>query len=106
MSVASPHPPDLPCAGCYAPCCTRGPHGWARAVNVAPDEQFPFPEVLVDGAIPYDENGRCPFLNADHRCSIYEHRPRLCREFRCDSDPNFLRVHPRVELLIGGQPWR
>lgn len=38
--------------------------------------------------IRYDEDGDtvmkttpCPFLNTDHTCQVYEHRPRACREY-------------------------
>lgn len=30
----------------------------------------------------YDERGHCPML-VDERCSIYDHRPRTCREYDC-----------------------
>jgi len=30
----------------------------------------------------YDAQGRCPMLEGDS-CSIYEHRPRTCRDFDC-----------------------
>lgn len=38
--------------------------------------------------------GKCPFLNAQNMCDIYEHRPKVCREFpRCHPEacPNVLK---------------
>ena len=29
----------------------------------------------------------CPELNAEGRCSVYENRPQLCRDFKAGSDP-------------------
>lgn len=34
------------------------------------------PELTIIGA-----NGPCPHLSASHRCSVYEHRPIICRVF-------------------------
>ena len=30
---------------------------------------------------------KCPFLRADYKCNIYEHRPSLCRRFGDGSHP-------------------
>ena len=31
----------------------------------------------------------CPFLNLEtHLCNIYEHRPYICRSFKCDIKPS------------------
>jgi Fe-S-cluster containining protein len=81
--------------GAYVPCgscsgCCRG----SMFIHIRPEETdtlahipgellFPAP-----GAPPghvlmgYDAQGRCPMLDED-RCTIYEHRPRTCRDFDC-----------------------
>lgn len=37
----------------------------------------------------------CPFLEADHRCSIYESRPKACREYPHTGQRKF---HSRIEI--------
>lgn len=32
-------------------------------------------------------NNKCPFLNAQFRCNIYEERPEICRKFGDGSHP-------------------
>jgi len=32
------------------------------------------------------KNGDCWYLTEDGRCSIYENRPQVCREFDCEKD--------------------
>jgi Predicted Fe-S-cluster oxidoreductase len=29
----------------------------------------------------------CPFLGSDNRCTIYEIRPKTCKEYTCKNDP-------------------
>lgn len=49
--------------------------------------------------------GVCPFLGLDNRCSIYEHRPDVCRQFGqawhhyvvCTYQSHTGRVRPRLE---------
>jgi Fe-S-cluster containining protein len=35
--------------------------------------------------LPVQADGACTYLLEDGKCSIYETRPRACRDFRCDS---------------------
>jgi len=78
----------VPCGECRA-CCTS-----SLFVHVAPDETrtlariptellFPAPD-MPDGhtVMGYDEHGHCPMFR-DGECSIYEDRPRTCRQFDC-----------------------
>ncbi len=95
---------DVPCGRCTA-CCTS-----SQFVHVGPDELdaiahipaallFPAP-----GAPPghrllgYDEHGHCPMLVAG-TCSIYEHRPRTCRDYDCR-----VLAATAVELEPGDKP--
>jgi Fe-S-cluster containining protein len=41
---------------------------------------FPAIRPVVDAAAKYP----CPFLGVDDRCGVYEDRPNLCREYRCE----------------------
>lgn len=95
----------LPCqrvpGKCDAPCCKRGAHGWPVAVRLEPDEQFAHMHAVFDGAVPYRDDGRCVFLGADDRCTIYDERPRGCRHFNCAKDRQFQAAFPMVKALLG-----
>jgi Fe-S-cluster containining protein len=79
---------DVPCGSCTA-CCT-----WAQSVPIAPDEVDTLAHLPAGAAVPAsmrpaghmvlrsDERGHCPML-VDGRCSIYDHRPRACRNYDC-----------------------
>jgi hypothetical protein len=87
------------CDRCYAPgaCCKRfslgsDRNGWSNWVGdgqkVLIDNDLPF--VIVDSYGPFtDSDGceyevnfyGCPKLGADGRCTIYDSRPKLCRDF-------------------------
>lgn len=78
---------DVPCGGCTA-CCRA-----SYFIHIAPDEvetlrripkalQFPAPGRPGHVVLGYDERGHCPML-VDDRCTIYEHRPRTCRQYDC-----------------------
>lgn len=79
---------DVPCGTCTG-CCRASmfihirPEETDTLAHIPPELLFPAP-----GAPPghvlmgYDAQGRCPMLEGD-RCSIYEHRPRTCRDFDC-----------------------
>src|SRR5688572_7337692 len=79
---------DVPCGGCTA-CCRS-----SYFVHIEPDETATLrriPKALLFPApgqprghvvLGYDERGQCPML-VDDRCSIYEDRPRTCRQFDC-----------------------
>ena len=83
---------DVPCGNCTA-CCTS-----SQFVHIGPDEvetiscipaEFLFPAPgLPTGhvVLGYDERGHCPML-VDHKCTIYEHRPRTWRVYDCRSFP-------------------
>ena len=79
---------DVPCGDCTG-CCTS-----SYFVHIEPDETetlrhipaallFPAPGLPTGNVLlGYDERGHCPML-VDGACSIYEHRPRTCREYDC-----------------------
>lgn len=87
-AVADKNTVDVPCGSCIA-CCTS-----SYFVQIGPDEtetlrripkalSFPAPGLPIGTVLMgYDEQGRCPMLK-DGRCSIYEHRPRTCRNYDC-----------------------
>lgn len=80
---------DVPCGDCCACCAT------SHFVHIGPDEErtvaviprellFPAPGLPAGNVLlGYDEQGRCPMLAADGRCSIYAARPLTCRTYDC-----------------------
>lgn len=89
----------VPCGECNA-CCKSSyfvhiePHE-TKALSLIPDK-FKLPIYgLPEGNVflEHDENGHCPMLIND-RCSIYEHRPTICRPFDC-------RVFPAADIHKG-----
>ncbi len=79
---------EVPCGDCTG-CCTS-----SYFVHIEPDETetlrhippallFPAPGLPAGNLLlGYDERGQCPML-VDGACSIYESRPRTCREYDC-----------------------
>ncbi len=84
---------DSPCDLCTAACCRQNGHAYA-VLLVGEQERRRFAAFSVDvpveqggrvsleRVLPY-RDGRCAFLGEDDRCTIYEDRPRSCREFQC-----------------------
>ncbi len=91
---------DVPCGDCTG-CCTSsyfvhiGPDEADTLQRIPPALLFPAPG-LADGHVlmGYDERGHCPML-VDGACTIYEHRPRTCREYDC-------RIFPASGLVPDG----
>jgi Fe-S-cluster containining protein len=81
-----------PCERCVAACCKQNGHDYA--VLLEGDERRKFAAfaaevpirdgrgVTIERVLPY-RDGRCQFLDADDRCTIYEDRPINCRRFEC-----------------------
>lgn len=112
---------DPPCDGCTGVCCKSPVHKFA--VILQPEEQDNYEHVWLDedgnsikagGTAPFNpvipyKDGKCIYLGSDNRCTIYERRPTLCREFSCLSGYRkhgdkghgfFLEDHPEVVELI------
>jgi len=80
---------DVPCGACSA-CCTTShfvhirPEEGRSLAQVPQELLFPAPGLPAGHVLlGYDEQGRCPMLAGDGRCSIYEHRPLTCRTYDC-----------------------
>ncbi|NDV69052.1 YkgJ family cysteine cluster protein [Dysgonomonas sp. 25] len=87
----------LACANC---CKTLGPAIYdkdidriAKALRVKPSE-------VVAQYLKIDEDGDyvfqsmpCPFLMPDNYCSIYEHRPKACREYPHTDRKKFVQIY-------------
>jgi Fe-S-cluster containining protein len=85
---------NVPCGSCTA-CCT---HLHLHA-EIQPEELSAFPEAVKNDTIahgwrlPKKDNGECVHL-VGGQCSIYERRPRACRDFDCRA--YFFWMHPFV----------
>jgi Fe-S-cluster containining protein len=62
--------------------------------------------VTTERVLPY-RDGRCQFLDADDRCTIYDDRPVNCRRFECapgfhhdGNHSEFLRRNPDVLAML------
>lgn len=88
----------LSCANC---CRTLGPRisdkdieRMAKALRIKPN-------TLIDNYLRIDEDGDtvfktmpCPFLGDDNYCSIYEARPKACREYPHTDRKKFAQIFP------------
>jgi Fe-S-cluster containining protein len=109
-----------PCDRCDAACCRQTATEFAvllqddaerrrfAAWSITLPIRSSSGELVHERVIPY-RDGRCPFLGDDHLCTIYEDRPRGCRDFECTRYFNaegsgvhglFLRRNPGVVGLL------
>lgn len=79
---------NVPCGTCTA-CCTSSYFKVVEAdevetINKIPKHLRHYSPGLSEGSIliGYDSNGHCVMLK-DGQCSIYDFRPKMCREFDC-----------------------
>lgn len=89
----------LSCANC---CKTTGPLFTGKDINRLARHFGLRPAEFIDQYLRVDEDGDfvlksvpCPFLGEDNYCSVYEVRPKACREFP-HTDRN--RMHQILEL--------
>jgi hypothetical protein len=109
-----------PCDRCVAACCKQNGHEFAALLR-GDDEvrrfsafsiAHPFVDeggaMRVERVLPYVA-GRCQFLGRDDRCTIYDDRPRACRQFECAPQFNadgpgrhgpFMRRNPHVLTML------
>lgn len=83
-----------PCERCVAACCKQNGHEFAAllrgdeelrcfaAFSIEATFQDTQGLLRVEKVLPYVA-GRCQFLGRDDRCTIYDDRPRACRQFEC-----------------------
>lgn len=100
-----PHEP--PCDRCPARCCRRQTSGWPFAIELVEADGDRFDEFSVHDAvlgarvIPYNEDGRCPYLADDNRCRVHADKPVSCREFTCTTGHIvFLSRNPELVRLL------
>ena len=98
-----------PCEQCQAYCCKQRGHDFAVLLEESEVERFDLACLVKDQGwcLPYVD-GKCAYLGDDDRCTIYESRPKRCREFNCingykckgEYHSFFLEDHPEVVSLI------
>ena len=83
-SIAVYRPTSEPRPSCYG--CGRCCIGNLRVQPEVADKIDP---AYIDehGYLRHDSSGRCIFLDAQNLCSIYENRPKVCRDFARGSNP-------------------
>jgi uncharacterized protein len=88
----------LECANC---CRTLGPRVTDNDVRKISSSLRMKPSAFVEQYLVVDEDGDyvfksmpCPFLGSDNYCSIYEDRPRACREYPHTDRPRMYQVMP------------
>ena len=108
-----------PCHACRANCCKQNGHDYAVLLEPREYARFrPFSTPIAvnrngtpvqERVLPYTTDGRCQFLDAANRCTIYEDRPASCRRFECVTFYNagglgkharFLHLNPDVRQLL------
>ena len=79
---------QIDCLSCANCCKTTGPLFTASDINRIAKLMRLKPREFIATYLRVDEEGDhvlqqlpCPFLNTDNTCSIYEHRPKACREY-------------------------
>lgn len=86
---------DVPCGAC-AECCTKlSPY---LTIEEFSSGNYAYTFVKIEGAdmpviaIPKNKNGGCMYF-IDNKCSIYESRPKACRQFDCRNPET---SHPKI----------
>lgn len=87
----------LDCANC---CRTLGPAITDKDIDKIAKFLRMKPSVVVDSYLRIDEDGDyvfksmpCPFLMSDNYCSIYEARPKACREYPHTDRKKFAQIY-------------
>lgn len=93
---------NLPCKSCKAECCispalTLEEYDFLKAKY--PDVLFK--EVVLEPGLPVLRHigrvgQRCPFVKKNNRCSIYNERPNVCREFGVHEKLPCPKVYPNA----------
>ena len=87
----------LSCANC---CKTTGPLFTQKDIERLSDLLRIKPSQFIEKYLRIDEENDfvlqsvpCPFLGADNYCSVYEHRPKACREFPHTDRKKFYQIN-------------
>lgn len=88
----------LECANC---CRSLGPRLTDRDIERIANALRLKPHEVIARHLRIDEDGDyvfkempCPFLCSDNYCSVYEHRPKACREYPHTDRKKFYQLYP------------
>ncbi len=88
------------CLSCGNCCRTTGPLLTSKDVDVLSHHLRIKPGELFEKYLRVDEDGDtvfkgmpCPFLGDDNFCSVYEHRPKACREYPHTNRKKFYQIN-------------
>jgi len=88
------------CLSCGNCCRTTGPLLSTRDTEALADHLKMKPGAFHEKYVRMDEDGDyvfkgmpCPFLGDDNHCSVYEHRPKACREYPHTNRRKFYQIN-------------
>lgn len=96
---------EIDCISCANCCKTLGPSITLKDIDKIAKALKVKPSQVVDDYLKIDEDGDyvfrtmpCPFLLDDNYCSIYEHRPKACREYPHTDRKRFVQIYKLTVL--------
>lgn len=91
---------EIDCLSCSNCCRSLGPAIYDKDIERMAKALRIKPSAVVDQYLKIDEDGDyvfktmpCPFLMDDNYCSIYESRPKACREYPHTDRKNFSQIY-------------
>ncbi|MGL4956240.1 MAG: YkgJ family cysteine cluster protein [Bacteroidales bacterium] len=94
---------QINCMDCAACCKLLGPAIYDKDIERMAKALRLTPSQVVGKYLHIDEDSDyvftimpCPFLLADNACSIYEHRPKACREYPHTDRKKFAQIYLRT----------
>jgi len=94
------HSENTDCLSCANCCKTLGPRITRKDIEVLAGALRIKPEKVFDTYLKMDEDGDwvfrsmpCPFLGSDNYCSVYESRPKACREYPHTDRKRFYQIY-------------
>ncbi len=93
---------EIDCLQCANCCCTTSPIFTMSDIERLAKHLKLKPQQFIDAYLKVDDEGDhvlqsspCTFLGVDNYCSVYEHRPKACREY---PHTNRKRMHQILKL--------
>ena len=94
------HSENTDCLSCANCCKTLGPRITQKDVEKLASTLRMKSEKFFDTYLKMDDDGDwvfrsmpCPFLGADNYCSVYEYRPKACREYPHTDRKRFYQIY-------------
>lgn len=91
----------IDCLNCANCCTTTGPLFTQKDIERLSNLFRMKPSQFIDKYLRIDEENDyvlqsvpCPFLGSDNYCSVYEHRPKACREYPHTDRKKFYQINP------------